>query len=251
MRRFALMGWTLALMLGLFGTLRAQEEKKAEEPKQEPAKTEETTAPAATAEPAPATPAAPAELPEDVKVKLEAARKAVAELIAACEKANLVQTNVSPPPILDILVNGKATDKTELAVAVSKPDQHVGLLSPEAFGAYFPGYAAADGINAGTNVRIRQPSQGLKEFYDRRAAVFNPYLEEARKALGITAPSAAPAEPAKAEEPKPEAKPEEPKPEEPKAEEPKPEKSKPDTPKPEEPKPDTPKPEEPKPNQSR
>jgi outer membrane biosynthesis protein TonB len=214
MRRLVTKAWPLAVVLGLGNAgLYAQEEKPATPPAEE-AKPQEPTpapAPAETPAPAPAESTAPAEIPAEVQAKLDAAYKAIAEAIAAAEKAGLVKSNVSPPPILDILFRGKATDATDVE-AVKNSEKEVGL-SPEAFAAYFTGYASAEGIVPQTNIKIFQPSKGLKELYDKRSSTLTPYLEEARKALGVTpaAPAEAPApaaeEPKPADAPKEEAKP--------------------------------------------
>src|SRR5262249_20700604 len=82
----------------------------------EPAKTQETTkddakkdAPKTTEPPKVAEPPLPP-IPPDVQAKIDAARKAVAEMIVAAQDAGLVETSIDPPPILDLLINGRATD---------------------------------------------------------------------------------------------------------------------------------------------
>lgn len=191
MNRFATIATTTALVLGLAtaGRLAAQDpEKKADAPApaQEPEKKADAPAPAPAAEPAKAQePAAatetptPPPIPPEVQTKLEAARKAVAEAIAAAEKAGLVQTTIDPPPILEILVTGRADDKTPLSAALGKPDLRVGV-SPEVFGAWYTGFGKLDGIVLEKNVWIYQPSRGLKDLFDQRAASMAPYLDAAR-----------------------------------------------------------------------
>jgi hypothetical protein len=253
---------TSALSAGLLlGSISAASWTAAAAP-QDPPKDEAATAPAPapTQDPAPATPAAPeakpAEtpapaptpppIPPEVEAKLEAARRAVAEAIVAAQDAGLVDTTIDPPPILDILITGRATDRAALkAVTAEAPEA---ALSPEVFGAWFTGYGTLEGVVAEKNVRIVHPSKGLKAWYDQRKAILDRHIAEVRKAKAATpapaeapkteevapaAPAPAPEEP-KAEEATP-AEPapaaEEPKAEEPKAEEPKAEPAPTDTPK--------------------
>jgi hypothetical protein len=243
-RRFVPIALSLSLVLGLTaaGRLFAQDEKKAETPKEEPKQEAkaETPAPA---------PAAPAEkpIPPEVQAKLEAARKAVAEAIAAAEAAGLVETTIDPPPILDILITGRANDAVALK-GKSDANPEVGV-SPEVFGAWFTGYGKMEGVEASKNVRIIRPSKGLTEWYQTRATIFGPLLAEARK--NTPKPAEPPKEEAKPEEKKDEAKPaEEPKKdeakpaEEPKKDEAKPEEKKDEAKPAEEPKAEEPKPEE-------
>ena len=126
-------------------------------------------------------PATPPEtpIPPDVQEKLAKARKAVAEAIAAAEAAGLVKTTVDPPPILDILITGRANDEAALK-AITKENIEAGI-SLEAFGAWFTGFGKMEGISAEKNVRILPPSKGLAEFFRTRATIMNPLLEEARK----------------------------------------------------------------------
>ncbi|QDV38800.1 hypothetical protein [Tautonia plasticadhaerens] len=209
MRRSLTVLLSLGLVLGL-GAIRslvAQDEEpapavSAPEAPQEGQDETKAEAPASEA-PAPASSSSTDELPPEVQQKREAALKAVAELIVAAEEAGLVQTNVEPPPILDVLVLGKSTDKTDLEAASGNAETQVGLVNPEAFAAYFTGYAEPpEGLTAQANVRIRQPSEGLKEFFDKRADALRPYLEAARSASSAS-PEAAPADEPKAEEPAP------------------------------------------------
>jgi hypothetical protein len=202
-----------------------KEEAKKEEPAKEEAKKEEAKAPEAPAELPPPT------VPPEVEEKLEAARRAVAEAIVAAQDAGLVDSSIDPPPILDILIKGYAVDARTLKNTAGKKPYPV---SPEVFGAWFTGFGKTEGVNYQTDVRIMNPSAGLKDWYNQRAAILNRHIEAVRKAKGP-----APAE--KAEEKKDEAKPE-PKAEEPKAEEKK-EEAKPE-PKAEEKKAEAPKAEE-------
>lgn len=197
--------------------------KKEEAPKTaEPAKTE----PAKAVEAAKPTEAPLPTIPPEVEAKLEAARLAVAEAIVAAQDAGLVETSIDPPPILDILITGRATDGRTVKKTGGTPPFAV---SPEVLGAWFTGYGKVEGINYQKDVRIINPSAGLKQWYDDRARILNTHIAAVRKAKG-PAPAAPTADPkkteAKKEEPKPEAKAEakkeEPKPEgkkeEPKAE---------------------------------
>lgn len=234
MRRFGMIALSLGLTLGLIaaGDLFAQDPKKDEakpaDAKPADAKTGEAkpadTKPADTkpseAKPAEtkpgetkaatpdATKAAPSvaeaplpPIPPEVEAKLEAARRAVAEAIVAAQDAGLVDTSIDPPPIMDILVTGRAIDKRELK-------GHRGV-SPEVFGAWFTGYAPPlEGITAQADVRIFQPSQGLKDLYDARAGVLSRHIDAVRKAKAAAAPKAAdkPKEAPKAAETKAESK---------------------------------------------
>jgi hypothetical protein len=195
-RRFAMIVWSLSLLLGLTPGLIAQDrakeaakadEKKAEAPKPVEKKAE-TPKPAEKADaPKPdekkAEKAAEAPLPSippEVEAKLEAARRAVAEAIVAAQDAGLVETTIDPPPILDILITGRATDARELK---RDPKERKGV-SPEVFGAWFTGYGKAEGINPEKDVRIVQPSNGLKDWYSQRANLLNRHLEAVRKTRG-------------------------------------------------------------------
>ena len=176
--------------------------KKAEAKKEEPKKPDE-----------------PLPIPPDVQEKLEKARQAVAEAIAAAEAAGLVDTSIDPPPIMDILVTGRSLDQRELK---KDPKDRVGV-SPEVFAAWFTGYGkreANPSLVYDQEVRIMQPSKGLKAVYDQRATIFNRHLETARKALAdAKAKAAAPTEAKPKDEAPKEVKPEEkPKDEKPKEE---------------------------------
>ena len=217
-RRFAMLALLLSSFLGLNVTssLLAQDAKKVEEPKKEEAKKEEPKkeeakkeepkkeAPKAE-EPKKEEPLPP--IPPEVEKKLEAARKAVAEAIVAAEDAGLVKTSISPPPILDILITGRATDEASLKARTG--------VSPEVFGAWFTGFGKTEGITAQSDVRMIPPSGGLKAWYEQRNAFLVREIEAVRKAKGT---SAKPAEEKKPEPKKEEVKKEEPKKEEPKAE---------------------------------
>jgi hypothetical protein len=155
--------------------------KKAEPPK--------TEAPAATEAPLPP-------IPPEVQAKINAARKAVAEAIVAAQDAGLVETSIDPPPILDILITGRATDlRTLKSTTVKKPYP----VSPEVFGAWFTGFGKLEGINYEQDVRIINPGAGLKQWYNTRAQILEQYIQEVRKAKG---PAPKKEETKKAEEPK-------------------------------------------------
>jgi hypothetical protein len=176
----------------------AKEAVKADSTKSESTKKEEppkTEASKATEPPLPP-------IPPEVMAKIEAARKAVAEAIVAAQDAGLVETSIDPPPILDILITGRATDKLTLKNTAAKKPYAV---SPEVFGAWFTGYGKLEGINYADDVRIINPSGGLKQWYDTRARILEQYIQEIRKAKG-PAPTpkkeeAKPAETKKAAEP--------------------------------------------------
>ena len=122
MRRFATIILTLCLSLTLSGThyLLGQDEPKKDEtsktetpktetPKPDAAKTEPAQDKAKEATPKPdASASAEPAIPPAVEEKLEAARRAVAEAIVAAQDAGLVKTTIDPPPILDILITGRA-----------------------------------------------------------------------------------------------------------------------------------------------
>jgi hypothetical protein len=231
------MGLFITLGMALFGSASAQEVKvapkaeppkveapKKEEAKVEPAKKEE----AAKKEPEKVVEVPPPTVPKAVEEKLEAARHAVAEAIVAAQDAGLVDTSIDPPPILDILINGYAIDAKTLKNPAAKKTYWA--VTPEVFCGWFTGYnKPLEGvtINPQTDLRIVNPSAGLKAWYDQRANILNRHIEAVRKAKGpAPAPAPKPAEtkPAevKKEEPKPaEVKKEEPKPAEVKKEEPK------------------------------
>ncbi len=179
MRRFATFALSLSLVLSLSATARlfGQGEKKdtlkadstkPESPKVEAPKSETPTSSAVEA------PLPP--IPPEVEAKLEDARRAVAEAIVAAQDAGLVQTTIDPPPILDILVNGRATDERSLKAKTG--------VSPEVFAAWFTGYGKLEGIVAQNDIRITPPSQGLKQFYDQRANMLNRHIKSVREAKG-------------------------------------------------------------------
>jgi outer membrane biosynthesis protein TonB len=196
------------------------EEKKADAPAPAPdAKKADAPAAPAKADAKKAEAEAPLPtIPPEVEAKLEAARHAVAEAIVAAQDAGLVETNVTPPPILDILITGRALDQRELKARKG--------VSPEVFGAFFTGYAALEGITPQTDVRIVQPSKGLTDWYGQRANILNRHIDAVRKAKADAAPKKEEAKPAAAPAtPAPEPKKEEAKPApapEPKKEEAKP-----------------------------
>jgi hypothetical protein len=185
------------------------ETQKTAEPAKAPAKTaepaKEKEAPQATEPPLPP-------IPKEVQDKIDAARRAVAEAIVAAQDAGLVETSIDPPPILDILITGRATDARTLKNASAKKPYAV---SPEVFAAWFTGYAAPgfENIEYVKDVRIIPPSAGLKAYFDQRAAILRNLIAEVRKAKGQTA-TPKPAE--KAAETKPAEKAAETKPAEPK-----------------------------------
>jgi hypothetical protein len=175
-----------------------KEAAKTDSTKTEPAKKEETPkteAPKAVEPPLPP-------IPPGVQSKIEAARRAVAEAIVAAQDAGLVETSIDPPPILDILITGRATDTRVLKNTTAKKPYAV---NPEVFGAWFTGYGKLEGINYADDVRIIPPSAGLKQWYDQRARFLEQYIQEIRKAKG-PAPTpkkdeSKPAETKKTEEP--------------------------------------------------
>ena len=226
------MGSLFTLGMVLSGSASAQEVKvapKAEPPKVEaPAKVEVKAEPAkkeeaAKKEPEKVVETPPPTVPKAVEEKLEAARRAVAEAIVAAQDAGLVDSSIDPPPILDILINGYAIDAKTLKNPAAKKTYWA--VTPEVFCGWFTGYnKPLEGvtINPQTDLRIINPSAGLKAFYDQRANILNKHIEDVRKAKGQTAaPKPAEVKPAevKKEAPKPaEVKKEEPKPEVKKAE---------------------------------
>jgi hypothetical protein len=115
----------------------------------------------------------------------------VAEAIVAAQDAGLVQTSIDPPPILDILITGRATDEKALKDRTG--------VSPEVFGAWFTAYGKSPGIEPSKDVRIIEPSAGLKSWYDQRASILNREIEAVRKAKGTPEK---PKDEAKAAEPK-------------------------------------------------
>ena len=176
------------------GTEKATEPAKDKEKPAEPAKDKEKKEEAPKATEAPLPP-----IPKEVQDKLDAARRAVAEAIVAAQDAGLVETSIDPPPILDILVTGRATDARTLKNASAKKPYAV---SPEVFAAWFTGYGASsfESVDYVKDVRIVRPSDGLKDLFDRRAAILRNEIAEIRKAKGQPATSK-PAE--KPEAPKP------------------------------------------------
>jgi hypothetical protein len=114
-------------------------------------------------------------IPPEVQTKIDAARKAVAEAIVAAQDAGLIETSIDPPPILDLLINSRVTDARTLKGA--KPFG----VSPEVFGAWFTGFGKTDGINYVEDLRIMNPSAGLKQWYEQRARILEQYIQEIRK----------------------------------------------------------------------
>jgi hypothetical protein len=194
-RRFVILvvslGLVLAIGVGRVDQLFAQgEAKKDAQPPKTETQSKETPKPGATKpEPAakPEAPKAaaaqPAEpplppIPADVRARVDAARKAVAEAIVAAQDAGLVETSIDPPPILDILINYRATDTRTLKNTTAKKPY---MVSPEVFGAWFTGYGKLEGVNYVDDVRIVNPSAGLKQWYDDRARFLEQYIQEIRK----------------------------------------------------------------------
>jgi hypothetical protein len=169
----------------------AKDAAKPEAPQKEATKKAEAAKTEAAQAPEPPLPP----IPPEVEVKLNAARKAVAEAIVAAQDAGLVETSIEPPPILDILINGRAMDARTLKNATAKKPYGV---SPEVFGAWFTSYGKLEGINYAEDVRIINPSAGLKQWYDQRARMLDQYIQEVRKAKGQTVPAKAAAKPAEA-----------------------------------------------------
>ena len=122
-------------------------------------------------------------IPKEVQDKLDAARRAVAEAIVAAQDAGLVETSIDPPPVLDILITGRATDARTLRNSSAKKPYG---LSPEVFAAWFTGYNTPEfeKIDYVHDVRIVHPSQGLKDYFDRRAAMLRNEIDAVRKAKG-------------------------------------------------------------------
>jgi hypothetical protein len=163
----------------------------------DPAKKPETAKDdAAKKEPAkPAEPPLPP-IPPEVQVKIDAARKAVAEAMVAAQDAGLIESSIDPPPILDLLIYGRVTD-ARILKAPKKPGMPYGL-TPEVFGAWFTGYGKMDEINYRDDVRVMQPSDGLKQWYDQRARILEQYIQEIRKTKPAPTPKPAETKPAEA-----------------------------------------------------
>ena len=107
----------------------------------------------------------------------------MAEAIVAAQDAGLVETSIDPPPILDILITGRATDARTLKNPSAKKPYAV---SPEVFAAWFTGYSTPgfEKIDYAKDVRIVHPSGGLKAYFDQRAAMLRNQIAEVRKAKG-------------------------------------------------------------------
>jgi hypothetical protein len=161
---------------------------KTDASKTEPGKTDASKTEATKPEP----PLPP--IPPEVQAKLDAARRAVAEAIVAAQDAGLVETSIDPPPILDILITGRATDLRTVTNSTKKPY----AVSPEVFAAWFTGYGKLQGINYVDDVRIINPSAGLKQWYDQRARMLQQLIEEIRKAKGQPISTKAATKPAEA-----------------------------------------------------
>jgi hypothetical protein len=163
------------------------EAPKAETPKKDETKKDEAKKDEAKKEAEKAAEAPPPTVPKDVEEKLEKARRAVAEAIVAAQDAGLVETSIDPPPVMDILVKGYAIDARTLKNPAAKKTYWA--VSPEVFCGWFTGYGKLDGvtINPQNDIRIVNPSAGLKAFYDQRAAILNRHIDEVRKAKGPAA----------------------------------------------------------------
>ena len=134
---------------------------KARDPKADAAKTEPTQEKEKEATPKPdASASTETAIPPAVEAKLEAARRAVAEAIVAAQDAGLVKTSIDPPPILDILVTGRANDESTLKARTG--------VSPEVFAAWFTGYGTTKDITPQKDVRTTRPDAGLKELFTSR-----------------------------------------------------------------------------------
>ncbi len=214
MRRFVTLVLSLSLLLGLSAAgLVAQDDAKKDQAKTE-AKKDEPKKEEAKKEAPKGDPPLPA-IPPEVEAKRVAALKAVAELIVAAQDAGLIETTIDPPPILDVLITGRALDARVLK-GKSDASPEVGL-NPETFGAWFTGQGKMDGVTAEKNVRIMQPSKGLQDWYDRRSELLKKHIAEIRKTK--PEPAAAKDEPKKDEVKKDEPKKDEPKKDEPKKDE--------------------------------
>jgi len=127
----------------------------------------------------------PPTVPKEVEEKLEKARLAVAEAIVAAQDAGLVDSSIDPPPILDILIKGYAIDARTLKNPSAK--KTFWAVTPEVFCGWFTGYnKTLEGVNINpmNDLRIINPSAGLKAWYDQRANMLNKYIDEVRKAKG-------------------------------------------------------------------
>ncbi len=183
--------------------LYAQEAKKADTKAAAPKKEE------------PKAPPVKKEVPKSVQDKIDKAWTAIAEAVVAAQEAGLIETTIDPPPVLDILITGRAED-----IATLK--DHKGV-SPEVFGAWFTGFGKLEGYIAQKDVRIIQPSGGLQDWYDRRKLKLAAAIDAVKKANKPASP-----EPKKeASKPAPVEKKAEPKKEVPKPAEPKKEAAKP------------------------
>ncbi len=116
-------------------------------------------------------------VPPEVEAKREAALHAIADLIVAAQDAGLVETSIDPPPILDLLVKATPSTRRDLKATPKRG------VSPEVFAAWFTGSGRRDmeGINYEADVRIVQPSKGLKKNFDKRAELLNKHIEMVRK----------------------------------------------------------------------
>jgi hypothetical protein len=98
-------------------------------------------------------------------------------MIVTAQRAGLVKTSIDPPPVLDILIDGKADDEAVVLAGVRDPNGPQVHVSPEIFGAWFTGYGKTPGVDGLKQVRIFSPSAGLKQWYDRRAQLLRSHIE--------------------------------------------------------------------------
>ncbi len=123
------------------------------------------------------------------------------KLIVAAQDAGLVETSIDPPPILDILITGRATDLRTLKNTTAKKPYAV---SPEVFGAWFTGYGKTRGHQLRGGRSDHQPQRRPQAVVRLARRILEQYIQEIRKAKG-PAPKkeeSKPAETKKAEEPK-------------------------------------------------
>ncbi len=76
-----------------------------------------------------------------------------------------METTIDPPPILDILVTGRALDLRDLKATPRKG------VSPEVFAAWFTGYGGKniEGVNPRPTSGSSCRRSGLKAYYDERS----------------------------------------------------------------------------------
>ena len=184
MRRFAMLALSLSLVLVLTGSLQlvADDAKKDEAPKpaETPTKDEAAKPAEPKAKPAETKPAEtkPAEtkaaetkaaetkaaeaplptIPPEVEAKLEAARRAVAEAIVAARRRTRRDDHQSAP------------DPRHPHHRPASPMRGLKARTgsaPRSFCAWFTGQGKLEGITAQRDVRMVQPSDGLKTLYEQ------------------------------------------------------------------------------------